>query len=356
MIVITDGYNNRMVNFFIPDVRRAKELGWKIFSVGVRQADRAELATIASEPTKDHLFYVEDFSLLKAIRGTLVDNVCAEFPLLTPCGPLCKGKCTCGGQCLCPDTCDTGGDKCAKGECVFNESGSGCRIIKTVCDPGTTNGDRCKDNVCNPETGKCEIKTKSCVAADTCTDATCDPKVGCVYNDKCIAKLKTPGTDIDSLCLKRKCEKGVCSAEQIECKPASKCEKSVCDPKLGCVNSPINCEDGNKCTVNVCDPKVGCKVEKEIECPAKGFFESKEYLDNKEKYDCSTFRCQPDVGCVTTPKTCNDNNICTEDSCVKGKCVNTPITCTNPDPTNNCVSVKCDPKLGCQQKQKQLFK
>jgi threonine dehydrogenase-like Zn-dependent dehydrogenase len=61
--------------------------------------------------------------------------------------------------------------------------------------------------------------------------------------------------------------------------------------------------------------------------------------------------CKPASGCVTTTKTCNDNNLCTTDKCdpvFPGGCVYTNITCPNyADP---CLITYCDPLNGCLNK------
>jgi len=66
---------------------------------------------------------------------------------------------------------------------------------------------------------------------------------------------------------------------------------------------------------------------------------------------CQTTVCKPTAGCVTTTKICNDNNLCTTDTCngkVNGGCVYTNITC--PDYKDPCLKTYCDPLNGCLNK------
>jgi Dictyostelium (slime mold) repeat len=46
----------------------------------------------------------------------------------------------------------------------------------------------------------------------------------------------------------------------------------------------------------------------------------------------------------STDADCDDDNACTEDRCVQGLCVNTPISC---DDGNPCTADSCDPVIGC---------
>jgi hypothetical protein len=61
---------------------------------------------------------------------------------------------------------------------------------------------------------------------------------------------------------------------------------------------------------------------------------------------CVTGSCDPITGdCVFTPVVCNDDNICTTDTCEPQKgCVFTPLNC---DDDNPCTIDTCDPRVGC---------
>jgi len=63
---------------------------------------------------------------------------------------------------------------------------------------------------------------------------------------------------------------------------------------------------------------------------------------------CSQVDCTPAGGCKRTPfgkDYCDDNNVCTNDSCVLGKgCLHVPIDCND---TNLCTTDTCHPTLGC---------
>ena len=85
-----------------------------------------------------------------------------------------------------------------------------------------------------------------CDDDNDCTDDVCDPVLGCV---------NTPvGTY---------CDDGVA------------CTLDVCDPVLGCINTPVDldCDDGDKCTDDVCDPVLGCVNSEILPCCGNGVTE-----------------------------------------------------------------------------------
>ncbi|XP_048848882.1 cartilage matrix protein isoform X2 [Brienomyrus brachyistius] len=74
-IVFTDG---RSQDYIGEAAKKAKELGLKMYAVGVGNAVEDELREIASEPTKDHYFYTADFKTMNQIANKLHVNICEE--------------------------------------------------------------------------------------------------------------------------------------------------------------------------------------------------------------------------------------------------------------------------------------
>ncbi|XP_063040801.1 cartilage matrix protein isoform X1 [Engraulis encrasicolus] len=74
-IVFTDG---RSQDYIGEAARKAKELGFKMYAVGVGNAVEDELREIASEPIADHYFYTADFKAMASIAKKLTINVCQE--------------------------------------------------------------------------------------------------------------------------------------------------------------------------------------------------------------------------------------------------------------------------------------
>ncbi|XP_054909896.1 cartilage matrix protein [Poeciliopsis prolifica] len=76
-IVFTDG---RSQDYIGDAAKKAKELGLKMYAVGVGNALESELKQIASEPIGEHYFYTADFKAMSQIAKKLQINVCNDDP------------------------------------------------------------------------------------------------------------------------------------------------------------------------------------------------------------------------------------------------------------------------------------
>ncbi|KAK7899144.1 hypothetical protein WMY93_019997 [Mugilogobius chulae] len=74
-IVFTDG---RSQDYIGDAAKKAKELGIKMYAVGVGNAVEDELKEIASEPIGEHYFYTADFKTMTQIGKKLQINICQE--------------------------------------------------------------------------------------------------------------------------------------------------------------------------------------------------------------------------------------------------------------------------------------
>ncbi|XP_004591798.1 cartilage matrix protein [Ochotona princeps] len=74
-IVFTDGRSQDYIN---DAAKKAKELGFKMFAVGVGNAVEDELREIASEPVAEHYFYTADFKTISQIGKKLQKKICVE--------------------------------------------------------------------------------------------------------------------------------------------------------------------------------------------------------------------------------------------------------------------------------------
>ncbi|GAB1288997.1 Cartilage matrix protein [Apodemus speciosus] len=72
-IVFTDGRSQDYIN---DAARKAKDLGFRMFAVGVGNAVEDELREIASEPVADHYFYTADFKTINQIGKKLQKKIC----------------------------------------------------------------------------------------------------------------------------------------------------------------------------------------------------------------------------------------------------------------------------------------
>ncbi|KAM9723785.1 collagen alpha-6(VI) chain [Menidia menidia] len=75
-VIITDGESQDKVGKAAADLRRA---GVTVYSVGVRNADQAELREMASYPASQHVFFVDSFGLLKTLQQSLNRVICTNI-------------------------------------------------------------------------------------------------------------------------------------------------------------------------------------------------------------------------------------------------------------------------------------
>ncbi|CAO2633498.1 Collagen alpha-1(VII) chain, partial [Lemmus lemmus] len=91
-ILITDGKSQDLVD---PAAQKLKGQGVKLFAVGIKNADPEELKRVASQPTSDFFFFVNDFSILRTLLPLISRRVCTTAggvpvtlpPDGTPSGP-----------------------------------------------------------------------------------------------------------------------------------------------------------------------------------------------------------------------------------------------------------------------------
>ncbi|XP_076202088.1 uncharacterized protein LOC143163974 [Aptenodytes patagonicus] len=73
VVLITDGKSGDSVE---DEARVLQDGGVTVFAVGIKDADKNELNKIASEPTAEHVLYVEDFHLLHNVAPKLSRRLC----------------------------------------------------------------------------------------------------------------------------------------------------------------------------------------------------------------------------------------------------------------------------------------
>jgi len=324
----------------------------------------------------------------------------------------CKGGqnlCECASDAECEAYDDgnpcTGVVKCTNGECKVDEA--------TIVDCSGTQVGPCQTAYCDPADGVCKTKNvedgkecedgDKCTAADTCaagqcvgeaiacndgdecTTDSCDPATGCVY------PAVADGIDCNdgSLCTTGdKCLGGKCTGQEVPecsgctgdadcsayedgnlCNGTLKCIDGKCDVDPGTV---VNCQaPGNSCQQNKCNPATGlCEESQALDgtvCDDQNFCTASDYcsggickglpVDCDDKSACTTDTCDPDAGCVYTPKTgnCGDGDPCTiNDHCVDGKCVGDPSPQCNCTEDADCAAFEdadlCNGTLLCKNK------
>ncbi len=217
-----------------------------------------------------------DTGLDECAHGTAADGTpCDDGQFCTVDDVCADGVCVGGG----PNDCDDGND-CTADSC--NEGADSCKSMKVA------NGSPCEDgNLCTLNDtcsmGECEAGAdKECADESVCTDDSCDEATGdCVFTNNTAP-----------------CDDGLfCSAGDV-------CSAGACTAGPG-----NGCDDGNECTTEICDEETdGCTFEN---------------VGNGTACDDGQFCTLGDVctdgACAgPTPRDCDDDNVCTKDSCNEG--------------------------------------
>ncbi len=144
-------------------------------------------------------------------------------------GTIDDGLCYDGNPCT-ADICDAG-----SGECSYPPRAG-------ACDDGNacTSGDRCVADQCQGEPVPCDD-------GNPCTTDTCNPVLGCQWQNADGAPCET-----GNLCTNDTCRGGACTTGGAVSCGASECTRASCDPARGCIEEPLTgprCDDGDGCTV-----------------------------------------------------------------------------------------------------------
>lgn len=368
MIIFTDAKPSDPALWY-PAWKNLTDTGVISITVGVGSINRNNLWNMSSTIPGFQTFWTTPNyeSLGNLLKNGFVAQACQPLPGIGYCGVDCKGYCSCNKQCLCPDDCDDN-SVCTTDQCNVGQNGNGCRYTSITCDDDNkctdkfcdptggcyfvnktvssycNDGIKCTNDICVPSIG-CQSIQKDCKDDDVCTQDFCDESTGeCknIMNYECVCSRKT--CPFLNNCTQNICDNtdGVCKPVSINCNDNNFCTDDSCNNATGCVYSPHDCSDGSLCTFDQCDSKAGVCVNPTIVCddgdictdnnciastgcvyPPK----PKSYCD--DGLPCTNDTCvSPSIGCINTPITCNDNNICTIDKCNNGTNANS-YTCSN---------------------------
>jgi hypothetical protein len=189
-------------------------------------------------------------------------------------------------------------------------------------------GDTLRDTEGDVPTG--DVTPPACEGDEDCPDSSCNS--GRCQAGACVTIPLDAGScdDGDACTTEDRCSAGRCQGTGTRtCSDGDPCTSDRCDPALGCMTSPTSCDDENACTTDTCVANIGC-VFSPIPCPAS-------------TVACVASACDPALGCITTPAgdgtPCNDANPCTTaDACTQGLCAGTRQTC---DDNNACTTDAC---------------
>ena len=249
-------------------------------------------------------------------------------------GNLCNGVMVClDNTCVLDEesvvVCDTSADtECQKNLC--DPQTGDCDLVVlpdgTVCDDGLTctDGDVCGDGECGGDIYDCDDD-------NPCTDDICVEE-----EDGCVNVPNTAACSDDNACTDNDlCKAGKCSGESISCENDNPCTSDACDTEQGCTYAPVTnaCDDGNACTDDdVCAD--GICAGASITCD-----------DNQM---CTDDSCDPDTGCqfYDNELACEDGDVCTiNDVCSGGLCKSGAVSSC--DDGQTCTTDSCDPVDGC---------
>jgi hypothetical protein len=283
------------------------------------------------------------------------------------------GKCAGGAPANCND-----GNPCTDDSCDGVE---GCSSLPNdgECDDNNpcTDGDHCSEGACIP------VSLVDCDDNNPCTQDLCNMNGGCVHNivagacsdsnpctlnDQCINGACAPGPspdcNDDNPCTDDSCgEDGACLhlANSGQCDDGNECTAGDhCAGGKCAFEDAVMCDDGNVCTTDSCTPVGGCSYtlneapcdDEDVcttgdHCHLGGCISSGE-LSCEDSNACTDDSCEAATGCQFAPNeaACDDGNVCTEnDSCQSGQCkAGTPLDC---DDENFCTNDSCVQGEGC---------
>jgi hypothetical protein len=299
--------------------------------------------------------------------------------------------CNDGDACTSGDVCFQGG--CTGGAAVLCDDGNACNGIEDCdsemgCQPGQMldcdDGDACDGKEsCDPAEGCVDGVALTCEDNNPCTNDSCDGVTGCHFepNDGAC-------DDGNACTVGESCADGTCGGgAALACDDENLCTNDICDPKLGCthlLNSApcddndlcttgdhchlgdcvgggvLPCNDNNPCTDDLCDADAGCQFEPNdgpcddgSECTTGDHCQAGQcvitaFVGCDDDNLCTDDSCDIEIGCVHAANSvpCDDGTVCTVgDICANSACEpGAALVC---DDANLCTDDSCDPALGC---------
>ena len=202
--------------------------------------------------------------------------------------------------------------------------GDGMKGPTETCDTSALGGDIVCPGKCIPGDpqglGRIQFGSPGQCSCQCTTDAECDDDNLCNGVETCNGNHCVPG-------------------DPPSCDDNNPCTLD-CDPEIGCATTPLpdltSCDDGDKCT-------------KSDKCMS-GVCEAGEPRSCNDANDCTLDSCDPEEGCLHTALptglACEDGNACTVgDACIRGTCVTgAPRSCNDLNP---CTVDACNVIDGC---------
>ncbi len=280
----------------------------------------------------------------KCVAKALQDNLPCDDSSVCTQSDSCKGGDCIGKVISCDDDNPCTGNSCdpVTGCSTTNLEGIACNddnpcTIGDLCKTGQCvkgapkvceSGAACNTGVCNLGSGKCEYKNK--VAGAPCNDGD-----ACSENDGC--------------------NDGICQGKVVNCDDGNPCTNDSCDGQTGCAHKANTspCSDGDACTqsdtcaaslcvsgvVKVCEDNVLCTADscnkQSGNCVYDALGMNGTPCDDGNVCTLGD-NCKGGICSLGIAKECNDNNPCTDDLCDKVKGCNPNFNSKACDDANAC--------------------
>jgi Dictyostelium (slime mold) repeat len=305
------------------------------------------------------------------------------------------GKCTCPtGEVVCPDANNPLAGRCVNlvedvnncGACGVScgdpiGADAPCRVRACVnggcttlpnpaadgvfCEDGNlcTVGDTCNNGTCQSGTPvqclqcqKCDPDTGGCAPDPDQVGDQCDDGLACTTDDRCTAAGTCVGTPVVCQALDQCHVAGVCQEPGGACTNPIKANGTPCDDgnlctlndtcQAGiCTGQPRDCNDNDVCTTDTCDPSTGACLNTPIPACCRTTDECPQPANQCQQATCVNNVCG--VTNKSNGSTCNDNNPCTtNDVCTNGVCTGTLVVCPAGTTCAN-GSCVCNANSGC---------
>ena len=222
------------------------------------------------------------------------------------------------------------------------DTSAGTDTISGTDSTGGTDATDTEDSIDAADSGESDIAT-GCQSDSACDDQNLCTDDKCGSDGQCSHSFNAVPCDDGVTCTTDNCADGKClgMANDASCTDDNGCTADSCDLALGCTHTAIEgaCDDGNPCTLAEACTAGACAGGEANPCD-----------DNNP---CTLDGCALPDGCTHTAldtatldvvPSCSDDNNCTSgDSCFQGACVGQALGC---DDENICTDDSCNPADG----------
>ena len=217
---------------------------------------------------------------------------------------------------------------------VCDQKSGSCKAIKGPQTSKCSNNEECK---CQADCPQGKFGTICC--EENSVRKCCDHQ--CKLDSDCLTKSDSVwGYCVTSETGRKVCEYKDKCKNNSQCDDKNPCTKDVCLTEYGFCKHLPHCNDNTECTEDICVPSKDkktyhCEFRKKTCSKLVSMLDKNFQLLTKKEQNEWLGQCSELTGCITCSVNaqCEDNNGCTEDSCVNQFCVHKPINNKWCDPT-----------------------